>query len=580
MQQPQATNSSGNSRSDGGSAFAHYAADSWLLGQTIRYHQERIRAKGGVLRCELWLPNSRGIETGGGDSGIENTSSLDTVSCWRQNTSTISVPPDRRGHNNNNRHSENEYASSDNTLLGHKVANRLWSSRKDRSDSCILWRRVGSLTDSSTEEDSFSVPGQQQRKPPSFKIASKPSSDPKATIDWIASILFEVSTKDDTSLEDRSANCTTFRGMVCWLFEPKYKIENQPLNDEDAYPSHLEPFLHSATNHIAATYAVESSFEDLPLPRRQSKPQSSTSNPTEMMPNVNHSNISRKEQLPPETSIEDDSYSHNDDEVINTTISAPNGNGDDTEIALDCKTKSLATVWAYLQKFKGGGQKGPRPLCWRQTLFTFVGSFVTIYLIHCFNIIITSMRKMSLTEVSELDRTTATFDERFKAWCDDYSSDVQWEALEMGPFGATCVMVFAMTSVSPSQPRNMLFGASIGMVIGKLVGYLDLVGVGIGLRMPLATALTASIMAQTCTIYPPAAALAVIFSSQLLGWDRFALQVSGTVLTICLGVIINNLHPMREYPTFWLGIECGKAKRASESERNADGRGSSCRLAP
>jgi len=170
----------------------------------------------------------------------------------------------------------------------------------------------------------------------------------------------------------------------------------------------------------------------------------------------------------------------------------------------------------------------------------------------------------------------------------EISSNREWEALEMGPFGATCVLVFAMTSVTPSQPRSMLCGASIGMVIGKLIGYLEAFGVGIGFRMSLATALTASTMAVTCTTYPPGAALAVIFSSKLLGWDRFALQAIGTILTFCLGVLINNLHPLRIYPTFWLGVdgECGNPKRTSGSESDDgsesdnDGHGSSCRHVP
>ena len=93
------------------------------------------------------------------------------------------------------------------------------------------------------------------------------------------------------------------------------------------------------------------------------------------------------------------------------------------------------------------------------------------------------------------------------------------------------------------------------MVVGKVVGYMNLINVGLGVRMSLAVALTASIMAATGILYPPGAALAIIFTSQLLGWEQFLLQAIGTVLTFSLGVIINNLHPLRIYPNFWLGFE-------------------------
>ncbi|OEU11023.1 HPP family protein, partial [Fragilariopsis cylindrus CCMP1102] len=124
--------------------------------------------------------------------------------------------------------------------------------------------------------------------------------------------------------------------------------------------------------------------------------------------------------------------------------------------------------------------------------------------------------------------------------------------LIMGPFGATVILIFAMTSMSPSQPRSTIGGALCGMIIGKVISYSSLYGVPLGVRMALATSLTAAVMAKMCIIYPPGGALALIFSSQLLGWDKVILQLFGTILTLSLGVIINNLHPLRCYPAYWL----------------------------
>jgi len=199
--------------------------------------------------------------------------------------------------------------------------------------------------------------------------------------------------------------------------------------------------------------------------------------------------------------------------------------------------KIFLAVRTYFRKYKGCGYSGPQPLCWKQNLFSFVGSFVTIYLIYCFNLYVSQDDFIQSINVTN-----------------DMARMRQVEPLlQMGPFGASCVLIFAMTNAAPSQPRSMLVGITIGMVVGKLVGYLEVYGVGIGVRMSLAVAATASIMAQTCAIFPPAGALALLFSSQLLGWDKFLLQIVGTALMVGMGVIINNIHPHRTYPTFWVG---------------------------
>jgi hypothetical protein len=349
--------------------------------------------------------------------------------------------------------------------------------------------------------------------------------------------------------------------MVCWLFETDSSL---------CYPlSSAENFLRCATNHIAATYALESF-------RRRS----SASN----LLDIAVTNSSRRRRISPELRYNDDLCSNGEGKGTMSSLESnaigeddddDNDDDDDDESGHDGKSKIIAAIRAYFRKYKGGGRMGPQPLCWRQTLFTFVGSFVTIFLIHSFNVCLTSKREtiQSVTDTSTM--ANLTYIETINAWWDT-KDDPPFSALEMGPFGATCVMIFAMTTVAPSQPRSVLVGATIGMIVGKLVGYLE-AWIGLGIRMALATALTASIMAQTCTIYPPAGALAIIFSSQLLGWDKFLLQVFGTVLTFTLGVIINNIHPQRTYPTFWVGIEgcCGNNgdyhNRVSGSEIESGG---------
>ncbi len=604
MQEHEAENESGDSsRGDGDSTSTKNASNTWLFEQTIRSHEERIRANG-VLCCELWFCNGYGEQAGGGDR------KPDIVSHWRRNTSksvvanndALLVRP-KKNYDSHPRRLDNEENTSD-SMLGEQLANHLWSHHKTRSDPNILWHRVSSLND--IAEDSQAPERQPQIRDRSFEDAFKSSSASNTVIDWVASISFDVPSGD---LENGGGNSgvdsTNVQGMVCWLFAPTTKSENYPSIDvESKQLPALEGFLRSATNHIAVTYALESSFKYLTLPERKSQPLSNasnprnprnpsnptkSSNPTEIITNENISNISTQKLSPDVYHRDDTIYVRNKGEEKNATESAleikgfgesANENHDDAESVHDCKTESVRKIQAYFRKWLGGGQHPPQPLCWRQTLFTFVGSYVTINLIHWFNVLMTAQRgkEMSYQELSLVDITTASGIEKVRAWCEDYNDDVAWEALEMGPFGAACVLVFAMTSMGPSQPRSMFLGTSIGMIVGKLIGYLESVGVGVGVRMPLATALTASIMAQTCTIYPPAAALALIFSSQLLGWDKMVLQVVGTILIIFLGVVINNLHPMRKYPSFWFGIEegCYKKDRVSQRRRAS----SACRSIP
>lgn len=597
---------------DGDSIFRTHNAEGLWLEQTIRYHEGRAR-KNGVLRCELWLSRRPGAKICRGHV-VEQEEAVvalpDVVYCWHlssspkivQTAAQSGIPKDiavagrpnysnSRNNNNNNNNNHYLYRSKkeeiSSTLLGERLANRLWSHHKDSSDCSVLWRRFGSLTGKGEAS-----PTSRHRQEPIFP---SPRNYSNFSIDWIASIPFGVPVVDGVAAfpdgDAGSTNSNDYRGMVCWLFEPTPTAmpssaatttttiaENPPLN--------VECFLRLATNHIAATYAMESSFEPLSQFLSPSNPREITqSAPSKKQrpPELSYhedidSQYKNKRTTPTRSPLEIHGVEENyDDDNVNFTRSTHDG------IKNSKKKKILLAIQTYVRKFKGSGHNGPQPLCWKQTLFTFVGSFVTIFFIQKLDSLIISIQQENTSpeplELSQLDVSTdATTGEILKALLDDYQMSVQLQALEMGPFGATSLLVFAMTSVPPAQPRSLLAGATIGMVVGKLVGYLADAGVGIGIRMSLATALTACIMARTCTIYPPGGALAVIFSSRLLGWERLALQLIGTVLAIGLGVVINNLHPLRTYPTFWLGCKNGNSNEGYRSGGGGDGGG--CRSSP
>ncbi len=499
------------------------STSSSLLKETIRYYEGRGRDLG-ILRCELWLSTR--------EAGPEED---EQVYCWPQTDNTASVPR---------------------KTLEKKVVTHIGPNQSVLHLVQDLNRSHHSLE---------RTPRDQQHR-----FDDKPPSQ------WIASIPIDIYTATSLNGEYRR-HLPRFRGMVCWLGD--FTTQSTALtwaNGGDGSRD-LDIFLDIATSQIAQTYAHELCFANISVLERQNPSSQSSATSVESIPTDTPEFY--------EYDKKDDLEFQSKGKAKNTRISLLDEYDDSNDTkpaaaAPDCKTRTLSTLQAYFRKYKGGGQKGPMPLCWRQVLFTFVGSFFTIFFIHISNQLIKiNYVNGQPSGASQLNMNTATTVEVLRAVYDDYLSTEEWEAFEMGPFGATCVLVFAMTSAHASQPVNMLFGASIGMVVGKLVGYLDLVNVGLGVRMSLAVALTASIMAATGLLYPPGAALAIIFTSRLLGWERFMLQAIGTVLTFSLGIMINNLHPMRIYPIFWLGFKPRELCKKPSLNRNgdSDGRGSACR---
>eukprot|EP00536_Pseudo-nitzschia_multiseries_P003590 jgi/Psemu1/302044/fgenesh1_kg.56_\ len=266
--------------------------------------------------------------------------------------------------------------------------------------------------------------------------------------------------------------------------------------------------------------------------------------------------------MPPELCYNDEEFRGEESGFLGKPMSALEIHGidedvnddDGEEAANGPKLSAKKVIGDYVQKFKGGGHHPPQPLCWTQTLFTFIGTFVTIYLINSFNQPLAYIDTYVLQDSGNASKSHSAHD----------------TALQMAPFGAACVLLFAMTTAAPSQPRSTICGIMIGMVVGKLVGYMDARNESLGWRMALATATTAAIMGKTCTIYPPGGALALIFSSGILGWEKVLFQVLGVILALTLGVIINNLHPNRRYPTFWLGVDDVDCARRNTTKRQDD----------
>lgn len=122
----------------------------------------------------------------------------------------------------------------------------------------------------------------------------------------------------------------------------------------------------------------------------------------------------------------------------------------------------------------------------------------------------------------------------------------------MAPFGASCVLVFAVWDSPLSQPRNVIGGhlvaTSVGLLFRNLFGQsLVVTAVAVGLAIAL--------MILTKTTHPPAGAdpLVVLLSTSVMGWSYLLTPVLlGSVVIVVIALIINNLSRRRKYPKFWV----------------------------
>jgi len=519
-----------------------------LLAETIEYHQERTRTYG-VLSCELWLSSSSSSSSGRKNGRGEKRGFAAALG------KTIKSK-DRSG------------AKKAAALLSNEEANRLWNEQRSKHDApdCrwVAASELAAIADREGNKDSNGNGNdngndiERNNADDSSNAVVVAAATPNTAVGCIGVVPFCRHNRAGENLE----------GMVCWFFRPvRARGGQQP--PPNTHPAH-EDFLVAASQHIVSTCGLEFCFSHLPLPKCNRRSHTVRSKETrKLMPHdlgynddEDHQFHSRRggagtPKIPPKLRPD-----------IQRVMTSKEIHGDDSDDESsnrnDCGNGILP--WArkgtgnYFRKFGGGGHRAPKALSWIQTVFIFVGTFLTIFIVNFFNEVLGELDDGYQQSVNVTNTTTSYTYEHW--WGGNSTTTVSYTteqnvkstALQMGPFGATCVLIFAMTTAAPSQPRNVLSGTMIGMFVGQLVAYLGLAGVDLRYRMSLATALAASIMAKATTIYPPGGALALIFSSRLLGWDQFGLQVAGTILAVSMGVIINNLHPNRRYPTFWLGF--------------------------
>lgn len=119
----------------------------------------------------------------------------------------------------------------------------------------------------------------------------------------------------------------------------------------------------------------------------------------------------------------------------------------------------------------------------------------------------------------------------------------------MAPFGASCVLVFAVWDAPLSQPRNIIGGHFVSALVG-LIAYQSF-GNSIW-TIALATGFAIAAMMLTKTTHPPAGANPIVVIMEGNDWSFLLSPVLlGALIIAVMALLINNLDRHRRYPTFW-----------------------------
>ncbi|WP_420886849.1 HPP family protein [Candidatus Magnetaquicoccus inordinatus] len=129
------------------------------------------------------------------------------------------------------------------------------------------------------------------------------------------------------------------------------------------------------------------------------------------------------------------------------------------------------------------------------------------------------------------------------------------QALLIGSFGASAVLLYGAPSTPFAQPRNLIGGHLLSALIGVIM--FQWLGTVPWLAAAYAVSLAIVAMHVTRTLHPPGGAtalIAVIGSDALhqLGFLYVLAPVGvGAFCLLLIALLVNNLAPGRRYPVWW-----------------------------
>lgn len=127
----------------------------------------------------------------------------------------------------------------------------------------------------------------------------------------------------------------------------------------------------------------------------------------------------------------------------------------------------------------------------------------------------------------------------------------------MAPFGATCVLLFAVPKAPLAQPRSIIGGHFISALVGLLV--INLYGDGM-IFIALAVGISIALMQLLRIVHAPAGANPILII--MSGTTDYTFLITpvliGSILLVIVALIINNIGTEAHWPNYWFGHSLGK----------------------
>ena len=119
----------------------------------------------------------------------------------------------------------------------------------------------------------------------------------------------------------------------------------------------------------------------------------------------------------------------------------------------------------------------------------------------------------------------------------------------MFSFGATVFLVFVLYDLETAQPKNIIFGHLVSILVGIIFN--ETIGVSF-YSLGLSVGVAVILMVYFNVMHPPAASNPLVALFMDLSYDYLLFPVIvGTILIIVLSILINKFLLKRNYPNKW-----------------------------
>jgi len=195
----------------------------------------------------------------------------------------------------------------------------------------------------------------------------------------------------------------------------------------------------------------------------------------------------------------------------------------------NASTKVKHGIAAWWSKCLGANLPIHPRFTWAESLFTFVSSFISIFLLMVINKFIRTDKIAYFGFVSTIDFVSTT--------------------------ASICVQTM-LTSAPTAQPRNIVLGFAVSGLISNILVYIPKELLPQFVRLSIASSLAMMAMVKLSIPCPAAAAFSMYTSlnytlSPAERWVTYALTVGANALLIIPAILIQNLNKERQYPKYW-----------------------------